>query len=490
MTFKQLLKNTDAVYDINKGDDKIDEVIYDSRVENPSPDAIFICIKGFTFDSHDHAAIMYSRGIRHFVAERTLDLPDDAVVAVCKSTRRALALISSEYFGNPSKRLRTIALTGTKGKTSTSFMIRSILENAGHKVGIIGTTGIIYDGKNIESENSTPESYLIHKYMKDMADAGCDTVVMEASSQGFKLDRTYGIEFDIGVFTNLSPDHIGGNEHKDFDEYLNCKKMLFSQCRIGIFNSDDPHYEAVSDGCKCEKVTFGYNQTADFKAASPYFGSIDGRLITEYDITFGGKTNRLSIPLLGEISVFNSLCAAAVSVTLGCSYDNISNGLQSTKIRGRNESVDIGKDFSVILDYAHNEVSIESILRTLYHYKKGRIITVFGCGGNRSKLRRFAMGDIISRNSEITIVTSDNPRYEKLDDIISDIMSGIKAPFGEVTIIKDRRIAIYHALSLAKKDDIVLIVGKGNQDYEEIEGVKYPFDERKVVMDYFKNASR
>mgnify|MGYP001115079233 FL=1 len=181
---------------------------------------------------------------------------------------------------------------------------------------------------------------------------------------------------------------------------------------------------------------------------------------------------------------------APLAAVLGCTYDQIEKGLCKTVVRGRNESVDVGKDFSVILDYAHNEVSIESIFRTLSHYRKGRIITVFGCGGNRSKLRRFAMGDIISRNSNLTIVTSDNPRFEKLDDIISDIMSGIKEPKGEVTIIKDRRQAIYHALSLAKKDDIVLIVGKGNQDYEEIEGVKYPFDEREVVRDYFRNASR
>ena len=490
MKLSELLENAKAQFDISRGNDEITEIIYDSRTESPDKSGLIICIKGFAFDSHDHAMKMYSRGIRHFVAEHTLDLPSDAVVAVCESTRRALAVISAAFFGYPAKKLCTVALTGTKGKTSTSFMIKNILEESGRKVGVIGTTGIYYGKKTIDSENSTPESYLIHKYMHDMQNEGCDTVVMEASSQGFKLDRTYGIMFDIGVFTNISPDHIGENEHKDFDEYLGCKKMLFSQCKTGIFNADDPETDRISSGCTCKKLTFGYKSDADFRAASPYFGSRDGKLVTEYDITLNGNTHRLVIPLLGEISVYNSLCAASVAAVLGCTYDQIEKGLCKTVVRGRNESVDVGKDFSVILDYAHNEVSIESIFRTLSHYRKGRIITVFGCGGNRSKLRRFAMGDIISRNSNLTIVTSDNPRFEKLDDIISDIMSGIKEPKGEVTIIKDRRQAIYHALSLAKKDDIVLIVGKGNQDYEEIEGVKYPFDEREVVRDYFRNASR
>lgn len=490
MKFAELIKNIGATYDSARDNDEISEIIFDSRITSPSQRAVFVCIKGFSFDSHEHAKIMYDRGIRHFVAERALDLPSDTVVAICGSTRKALALMSAEFFNHPAKQLCTVALTGTKGKTSTSFMIKSILEEAGHKVGIIGTTGIFYGNVGIDSDNSTPESYYIHKYMRDMVDAGCDTVVMEASSQGFKMDRTYGIQFDIGVFTNLSPDHIGGNEHKDFDEYLNCKKMLFKQCNTGIFNADDAHFQAISKDCTCKVITFGYGDGLDFIASEPYFGSRDGKLVTEYSLSYGGKTHRLSIPLLGEISVYNSMCAAAVTSTLSCSFENIEAGLHRTVIRGRNESVDIGKDFSVILDYAHNEVSVESIFKTLHHYRKGRIITVFGCGGNRSRLRRFAMGDIITRNSEIAIITSDNPRFEKLDDIIADITSGIKAPLGDVAIIKDRREAIYRALSLAKKDDIVLIVGKGNQDYEEIEGVKYHFDEREVVRDYFKNASR
>ncbi len=490
MKFEELIKNIDASYNTEHRSDEISGIIFDSRATSPSPSSVFVCIKGFSFDSHEHAKAMYDRGIRHFVAERPLNLPEDAMVAVCHNTRKALAVMSAEFFRHPADELCTIALTGTKGKTSTSFMIKSILEEAGHKVGVIGTTGIFYGGNHFDSENSTPESYYIHKYMRDMVDSGCDTVVMEASSQGFKMDRTYGIQFDIGVFTNLSPDHIGENEHKSFEEYLNCKKMLFSQCDTGIFNADDMHFQEVSNDCTCKVITFGYGNGLNYTASNPYFGSRDGKLVTEYNLSDNRTTHRLSIPLLGEISVYNSLCAAAVTSTLGCTFENIDAGLNRTVIRGRNEAVDIGKDFSVILDYAHNEVSVESIFKTLHHYRKGRIITVFGCGGNRSRLRRFAMGDIITRNSEISIITSDNPRFEKLDDIIVDITSGIKAPLGDVIIIKDRREAIYHALSLAKKDDIVLIVGKGNQDYEEIEGVKYHFDEREVVRDYFKNASR
>ncbi len=490
MTLSSILENSGASFDASHANDSVSDLIFDSRIENPKQNSIFVCIKGFTFDSHDHAKKMYDKGVRYFVSEKQLELPADAVVAVCKSTRIALATMSAVYFKNPAKQLTTIALTGTKGKTSTSFMLKNILEKAGRKVGVIGTTGIYYGDVFIDSENSTPESYYIHKYFRDMKESGVDTVVMETSSQGFKLFRTHGILFDIGVFTNLSPDHIGENEHESFEEYLDCKKILFSQCKTGIFNSDDSHFEEISNGCTCKALTFGYGENCDFTASNPSFGAKNGALTTSYTLNANGKSDVLSYPIPGETSVYNSLCAAAVALTLGCSVQNVKDGLESTVIRGRNELVDIKKDFSVILDYAHNEASVESVFKTLSHYRKGKIITVFGCGGNRSRLRRFAMGDIISKNSEITVVTSDNPRFEKLDCIIDDIMSGIKTPLGEVMIIKDRRQAIYHALSLAKKNDIVLIVGKGNQDYEEIEGVKYPFDERIVVKDYFKNASR
>ncbi len=489
--FSYLIRNINPVIDKEYADSDIDAIITDSRTEAPSEKALFVCIKGFTFDSHTHAKKMYDRGVRYFVCESKVELPEDAVVAYCKSTRKALALISASYFGNPANFICTIALTGTKGKTSTSFMIKSILEKQGCKVGVIGTTGIYYDGKYIDSDNSTPESYLIHKYLRDMVNAECDAVVMETSSQGFKLDRTYGIEFSIGVFTNLSPDHIGPTEHDDFEEYLNCKKMLFSQCKHGIFNFDDSHFEEISKNCTCTVSTFSCSGNGDYNAYNQFFGIKNNKLITSYDYTTpkGNKTH-IEFPIPGETSVYNSLCAIAVCDYLSCTAEQISDGLNSTVIRGRNETVETDKDFTVMLDYAHNEVSVNSLFTMLSHYRKGRIITVFGAGGNRSRLRRFAMGDIITQNSEIAIVTSDNPRFESLDAIIDDIMSGVKNPLGDVKIIKDRRQAIYTALSLARTDDIVLIVGKGNQDYEEIEGVKYPFDERTVVADYFKNASK
>ncbi|MEG1743065.1 MAG: UDP-N-acetylmuramoyl-L-alanyl-D-glutamate--2,6-diaminopimelate ligase, partial [Clostridia bacterium] len=406
------------------------------------------------------------------------------------NTRKFLALASANLFNNPSKKLFTVAITGTKGKTSTSFMLKNILEQTSKKVGIIGTTGIIFNDTHIESDNSTPESYLLHKYMRDMLDSGIDTLVMEASSQGFKMDRTYGINFDIGIFTNLSPDHIGESEHKDFDEYLNCKKMLFSQCITGFFNCDDENFINISSNCTCKMITFGKNKNANVKYSNDAYFSENGKLFSSFDISFQAETYHFKIPLLGEISVYNSACAAAAACYLGISFKDIERGLCKTRIIGRNEIVPIPLDFTVIIDYAHNEVSTESVFKTISHYNNGRIISVFGCGGNRSRLRRYAMGDIISKNSDITIVTSDNSRFEKLDDIISDIYVGIKSPKGEVITIKDRKSAINYALSAAKSNDIVLLLGKGNQDYEEINGVKYPFDERLVVADYFKKASK
>ncbi|MEG2003418.1 MAG: Mur ligase family protein, partial [Clostridia bacterium] len=330
----------------------LDDIFYDSR--NYKKNSLYVCLNGFTFDGHSYAQAMYDKGTRFFAAEHALFLPSDATVFICKNTRKFLALASANLFNNPSKKLFTVAITGTKGKTSTSFMLKNILEQTSKKVGIIGTTGIIFNDTHIESDNSTPESYLLHKYMRDMLDSGIDTLVMEASSQGFKMDRTYGINFDIGIFTNLSPDHIGESEHKDFDEYLNCKKMLFSQCITGFFNCDDENFINISSNCTCKMITFGKNKNANVKYSNDAYFSENGKLFSSFDISFQAETYHFKIPLLGEISVYNSACAAAAACYLGISFKDIERGLCKTRIIGRNEIVPIPLDFTVIIDYAHN----------------------------------------------------------------------------------------------------------------------------------------
>ncbi|MDL2287726.1 UDP-N-acetylmuramoyl-L-alanyl-D-glutamate--2,6-diaminopimelate ligase [Eubacteriales bacterium OttesenSCG-928-G02] len=493
MLLSKILDKTDIKIKSEYMNLEIDDLIYDTRAlntNNPLNNVLFVCITGFVFNGHTYVKEAYDKGVRVFAVESDVTLPSDAIILKCKNTRMFLATASSNFFMNPSKKLTTIAITGTKGKTNTSMMIKNILEAAGIKTGVIGTNGIFFGDKSYDTENSTPESYIIHKLFSEMIDDGCKAVVMETSSQGFKLFRTHGICFDIGVFTNLSPDHIGGNEHKDFNEYIQCKSMLFKQCKIGILNADDEHYKDMISGSFCDVVTFGMNKKYDIQALNPVFSSDENGLFTEYELKFKHEKHKLKIPLLGMVSVYNSLCASAVSVTLGIDFKNIENGLQTTTVKGRTELVPTNNNFTVVLDYAHNEASINSIFNTLAPYKTSRIITVFGCGGERAKQRRYSMGNVITQNSDYSIITSDNPRNENLDDIINDILLGIKTADNKYTVIKDRKKAIYAALDMAEKNDIVLIVGKGHQDYEEINGVKYPFNEREIVTDYLKAASK
>ena len=480
MKLYEILKDTGISFDFP--DTEIKDISYDSR--KAGKDMVFVCLKGHEQDGHKYAADAYGKGCRVFCVEEDTSLPSDAVIIKHKNTRKLLALMSANFFSCPLDGLLSIAITGTKGKTSTAYMISSILRKAGRKVGIIGTIGIFTGEKLYKCDNSTPESYLIHRYLREMADNGLDTVVMETSSQGFKLDRTYGMIFDMGIFTNLSPDHIGEGEHKDYEEYKNCKKMLFSTCKTGFFNGDDNESGFMQENASCEIKTYGIKESYDYYASDIVYASRDGKLITEYNFCHNGYKTRFSVNYPGKAGVYNSLCAGAVCSYLGIDDETIKNGLENAVVRGRNEIINSPKGFSVIIDYAHNELSVKSLYETLKPYRRGRVFTVFGCGGNRSKLRRYSMGDIITRNSDFSVITSDNPRFEWLNDIIDDIKQGITSPLGEVIVMKDRKKAIEYCLENAVKEDIVLIIGKGHQCYEEIEGVKYPFDERKIVLDY------
>ncbi|MBR5337467.1 MAG: UDP-N-acetylmuramoyl-L-alanyl-D-glutamate--2,6-diaminopimelate ligase [Lachnospiraceae bacterium] len=459
---------------------EISEIVYDSR--KVVADCLFVCITGAKSDGHDYAPKAVEGGAKVIVVEKNIDIPEDVTVIKVADSREALALLSASFFGNPSEKMRVIGVTGTKGKTTTTYMIKSILDASGHKCGLIGTIETIIGERSIPSVNTTPESYYIQKYLREMLDQGCDCAVMEVSSQGLMLARTAGILFDIGIFTNLSPDHIGPDEHRDFDHYLHCKSMLFKQCKIGIFNIDDPYYERVLNGHGCSVETFGFSDNAGFQAYDYRLIHEKGRIGVDFKVK-GIMEGEFELNLPGKFSIYNALAAIAVCRIFGVPDDVTKKALKKAHVKGRIEPVKVSDDFSLMIDYAHNAFGLESLLTTLKEYEPRRLVCLFGCGGNRDRNRRFEMGEVSGKYADLSIITSDNPRYEKPEDIIEDIITGISKTKGQYVKITDRKEAIAYAIHNGQPGDVIVLAGKGHEDYQEIEGVKYPMDERDIIRD-------
>ena len=315
-----------------------------------------------------------------------------------------------------------------------------------------------------------------------MADAGCDAVVMEVSSQGLMLHRTQGFVFDYGVFTNIEPDHIGPNEHRDFDHYLSCKAMLLKQCHVGIVNRDDEHFERIIEGHTCDLETYGFSDKADLIAEDPVMVTGKGYLGISYHLK-GLMDFKVEIDVPGKFSIYNSLTAIAICRHFGVSEENIIKALRAAKVKGRIEMVKVSDEFTLMIDYAHNAMALESLLTTLREYHPHRLVCLFGCGGNRAKSRRYEMGEVSGRLADFTIITSDNPRFEDPQEIINDIRIGIDKTTGKYIEIIDRKEAIAYAIHHGEPGDIVVLAGKGHEDYQEIKGVKYPMDERDLIAD-------
>ena len=398
------------------------------------------------------------------------------------SARLALALMSAALFDHPARKLVTIGLTGTKGKTTTTYMIKKVLEMAGKKVGLIGTIGAMIGEAHLPSKNTTPESYELHRMFAAMVEAGCEYVVMEVSSQGLKLDRTAGILFDYGIFTNLSPDHIGPAEHASFEEYMECKSLLFRQCRIGIVNADDEHVEGILKGHTCEVKTFSAEKEADLMASDIGFINEDGKLGMHFKVS-GCMDCQAKVHIPGRFSVYNSMVTMLVCHLAGISDEAILEGLSKVQVKGRVEMLPVSKDYTLIIDYAHNEVSTRSVLTTLMEYHPKRLICVYGGGGNRSKLRRYDMGEVTGEMADLCVLTCDNPRDEEIRDINNDIKVGLARSNGKYIEIDDRKEAIAYCMKNAKPGDMIVLLGKGHEDYQEIKGVKYHFDEREAVAE-------
>lgn len=469
-------------YEVVQGNDQIEiiELVNDSRkvVEG----SVFVCISGAVWDGHAYVKDVAEKGAIAVIVEKDVEAPEGLTVIKVKDTRYALALTSAAYFGYPADKLKVIGITGTKGKTTTTYMVKSILEGVGHKVGLIGTIEAIIGDKIIPAANTTPESFTIHKYFAEMVEAGCDSVVMEVSSQGLMLHRTAGIPFEIGIFTNLGEDHIGPNEHKDFDDYKYCKGLLFKQCKLGIANVDDKWFEDVFRGATCKTETFGFGEKADIRAVNIEHVSRPGYLGMKFDVK-GLMDFNVEIDIPGEFSVYNSLTAIAVCRHFDVPVENIKTAIKVAKVKGRIEMVKVSDDFTLMIDYAHNAMSLASLLNTLRDYNPGRIVTIFGCGGNRSRSRRFEMGETSGNLSDFTIITSDNPRFEEPQDIVNDIITGIEKTEGEYVAIIDRKEAIRYAIENGRVGDVIILAGKGHETYQEIKGVKYDMDDRVLIAE-------
>lgn len=484
MTLESLLINTNFILLQGNLAIEISDLVYDSRkvYEN----TVFVCLVGYNTDGHQYINNAISKGASALVVSEDINVENkDVTVIKVDDTRKALAIMSAEFFGNPGKELKTIALTGTKGKTTTVAMIKSILEYEGIKTGTIGTLGIIIGDELIKTNNTTPESYEIEKAMRQMVDSGCKAMVIEASSLGLKWHRVDGITFDIGVFTNFSDDHIGESEHKDLEEYLFCKSLLFQKCKTGIFNCDDNAFKKIIEKSTCEIVTFGYSENADLKASNDRLISKPGFIGVHFSTT-GIAEMDVDVAIPGRFSVYNALSAIAVCIKFGVSKKSILEGLYNVKVKGRVEAVKVPGNYTLLIDYAHNAMSMENVLTTLRQYNPNRLVTMFGAGGNRPKVRRYEMGEVSGNLSDLSVITEDNSRFEDVMDIIEDIKTGINKTDGEYVVIPNRKDAIKYCMENAQDGDIVVLAGKGHEDYQEIRGVKYHLDEREVIDDIIK----
>lgn len=463
------------------------DVSYDTR-KPIIPGSAFVCIRGAKHDSHSFAATAVEMGAAALIVEEPVPVDSVPVIQV-ENTRIALALTAANVFGHPADQLKKIGITGTKGKTTTTYLLKAILEKAGHKVGLIGSIGALIGDEPVHTINTTPESYELQKLFRQMVDAGCEYAVMEVSSQGLMLHRTAGIEFEVGIFLNISRDHISPWEHQTLEEYLHCKSLLFRQCKLGIINRDDEKFEQILEGHTCQVETFGFSREADTRVGSMETVKAPGYMGVHYTAS-GLHPISVTVGSPGRFTVYDSLAAICAADHFGIPSDVYTPALQRVTIRGRVETIDIRAPYSVIIDFAHDGIGIASLINGLQQYQPNHIIAVFGSDGNRTKIRRADAGEILGNQADLTILTSNSPRFEPLEEINADIQVGLDRTTGKYEIIPDRRTAIKYAMSVAERGDMILLIGKGHWDYEEINGVKYPFDERVVVKELFEELRR
>ena len=454
---------------------------------------MFVAIKGFDCNGHEHIEEAIKKGAKVILAqedefnkEMLKAIPEEVTLVLAKNTRYALAISACNFYQNPSRKFKLIGITGTKGKTTTTYMIREILEKQGIKVGLIGTVAsYVGDKKIADNENTTPESLKLQEIFSKMVEEKCEVVVMEVSSQSLKMDRVTGCDFDIGIFTNLSEDHISSKEHPNMEDYFNSKVQLFKMCKKGFINADDVYSLMIPKLVpECQISTYGIDNHCNLLAKDI---TVTNQYV-DFKVKLGDKNERVKVSIPGRFSVYNSLAAIAVALYFGCTSENIKEALVNIRVPGRSELIDNKLGLTIMIDYAHTPESLEKILSSVKIYTKGRVISVFGCGGDRDKNKRPMMGEVSGRVADYTIITSDNPRTEEPEEIIKDIEIGIKKTNGKYECIVDRVEAIRKAISMAKKNDIIVLAGKGHEQYQEINKKRYPFDENKIVNEIINNS--
>ncbi len=468
-----------------RGDLSLDvkEIKYDSR--NVESGDMFIAIEGFQTDGHNFIASAIENG-----ASVVVMMPDkvdvslireDIVVIVTPDTRRFMAIAACNFYNHPSRDFKLVGITGTKGKTTTSYMIKAILEKGGRKVGLIGTIANMIGDQELPSSRTTPESVDLQHLFKQMSDAGCDVVVMEVSSHALALDRVYGCGFDMAVFTNLSEDHL--DFHKTFDNYLEAKAKLFTMAKEGFVNVDDMYAKRLMDLATCPITTYGCDN-------NPFVSARDiviTNTCADFKVSMNRTLQRIKVPIPGRFTVYNALAAICVTAKLGASIEDMVLGLESVSVPGRNELVPNTREFVIMVDYAHSPASLEGILRAVKTYTRGRVILVFGCGGDRDPFKSPIMGEIAGKLADITYITTDNPRTEDPAEIIRQIEEGMKKTKGEYKLVQNRKKAIEQAIRRARRNDLVLIAGKGHETYQEVNGIKLHFDDREVAREALKH---
>ena len=462
--------NGDTNIDINK-------IEYNSKKITKGD--IFVAINGYKEDGKRYIKEAIEKGAIAIVSQDEIEERDEGITYIqVEDVRIALAIISATYYGSPARKLKIIGITGTKGKTTTAYMIRDILNASGKKTGMIGTIYNTYGNVCIEASRTSPESLDLQKLLKDMVDAQMEYVVMEVSSHSLVLDRVYGLHFAIGIFTNLSQEHL--DFHETMDNYLLAKSKLFEMCDFALVNGDDIHTPRLKKMIKCKTATFGLDNAVNITASDVRINNNN----VEFKMYVNKMLETIVINIPGRFTVYNALAAIGTCSLLGAQMDAILLALSNIKVPGRSEIIDVPKTFTVMVDYAHNPSSLEAILSSIKKYVKGRIICVFGCGGNRDKEKRPMMGEISGRLADFTVITTDNPRNEDPSIIMKEIEDGVKKTKGLYKIIENRKDAIAFAMRIAWKNDLVLIAGKGHETYQELKnGKRIDFDERKVVKD-------
>ncbi|WP_446899316.1 UDP-N-acetylmuramoyl-L-alanyl-D-glutamate--2,6-diaminopimelate ligase [Clostridium sp. LBM24168] len=476
MKLKNILANID--YKIIRGseDIEIEEIQYDSRKVKKGD--LFICIEGYKTDGHKYAKNACQNGAAAIVCSKSIEKFLDCTVILVEDCRKTMAAAASNYYGNPAGKMKIIGVTGTNGKTTSTFMIKSILEEAGYKVGLIGTIANYIGNKKLHSDRTTPESLELQKLFRDMVDLEVDYCVMETSSHSLYLNRVYGVKFSQAIFTNLTQDHL--DFHKTFENYYEAKLILFRNTWNSIINIDDKYGKRVYEDVSGNKLTYGVDNCADIRARSLDIHSRGAG----FDVTYKGEKKHINLNIPGKYNVMNALGSIGACVSEGIDMDTVKSGLEKMlSVPGRCEIVTHGYNlgYEVIVDYAHTPDGLENILRTAREFTRGRLIAVYGCGGDRDNTKRPIMGEIGTRLSDFSIITSDNPRTEDPMHIINEIVDGIKKD--NYVVIENRKEAIKEAINMAEKDDVIVIAGKGHEDYQILKDRTIHFDEREIVKE-------